>query len=144
MVFLFRRPRADTDIEVGSGALYPGSTISLLVSLCPLEGFRVRKGRMELVCTETYQEVEAGPDGAGGTQVTVHRVILSELFLCNTNVARETTYRSELRFTLPTNARPTFESSTAGITWSLSALLDIPLARDIHKKKEITVLTHPL
>ena len=65
MVSHFRRPKAILDIKVSSGPFYVGDTVDLEVSLASQESFHVRKGVVELVCTESYF---GSSSGSAGTQ----------------------------------------------------------------------------
>ena len=68
MLSRFRRPAADFRVELSETTLQPGDELNVRVSLIPKDGFQVRRGSLEIVCTESFVEyvstMRAGRHGA--------------------------------------------------------------------------------
>ena len=75
MLSRFRRPAADFQVELSETTLQPGDELNVRVSLIPRDGFQVRRGSLEIVCTESYVEyVSTMRAGRHGSHYSTQRL----------------------------------------------------------------------
>ena len=145
---IFRRPDVDVQISVNKSEFRAGDKLDARVALLPNGDYRVRQGRVELVCTETWvQRVDSqyGPSYHRKTEVLSRQ---GETFMEDQAVRNGVPYPADLRVTLPQDALPTISGAKVqkiepGIAWAVTVDLDVARARDIHESQEITVVATP-
>ena len=149
MLSRFRRPAADLRVELSETTFQPGDELNIRVSLIPRDGFQVRRGRVGIVCTETYEELIHNP--RYGMQRRKATQILSrdeKVFMDNSVARRGLPYSADVDWAVPPDALPTargaiIHSIDVGITWTVTTSLDVAGARDFHDRQEITVVRPP-
>ena len=145
---ILRRPDVDVQISVNRSALHAGDKLDAEVRLLPKADFRVRHGRVELVCTETWvQRIDSqyGPSYHRKTEVLSSQ---EETFLEDQTVRNGVPYSADLRVTVPRDALPTLRGALVqkiqpGITWAVKVDMDVARVRDIKESQEITVVATP-
>ena len=145
MLSRFRRPDADLRVQVDKTELHAGGELEACVSLIPKADFHVRHGKAELICTETYVQrvsTQYGHQYHKRTQ-TLSRV--EETFTENGNLRKGVTYSTDVRLVVPPDALPTVSGASVrsiqpGISWAVTASLDVANARDIQRSQEVTIV----
>ena len=156
MLSRFRQPAADFRVELSETTLQPGDELNVRVSLIPRDGFQVRRGSLEIVCTESFVEyVTTMRTGRYGSHYSTQRLkatrILSryeKVFMDNSTMRRGLPYSVDVDWAVPPDAPPTASgvsigSINVGITWTVKTFLDVAGARDFHDSQEITVVSPP-
>ena len=146
MLSRFRRPDADLSIQLDSAELHPGEELEARVTLVPKSDFRVRHGTVELVCTETYVQKTSSQYGTYYNRKTATLYSVGETFLNDTNVRNGVPHSTDVRLAVPADAIPTMSGTKVshvqpGITWEVTAFLDVAGARDIHCSQPVSVLS---
>ena len=145
---IFRRPDVDVQISVNKSDLHAGDELDARVALLPKGDFRVRHGRVELVCTETWVQRVDSQYGSSYHRKTNALSRAGETFMEDQTVRNGVPYPAELRVTLPQDALPTITGAKVqkiepGIAWAVTVDLDVARARDIKESQEITVVATP-
>ena len=156
MLSRFRQPAADFRVELSETTLQPGDELNVRVSLIPRDGFQVRRGSLEIVCTESFVEyVTTMRTGRYGSHYSTQRLkatrILSryeKVFMDNSTMRRGLPYSVDVDWAVPPDAPPTASgvsigSINVGSTWTVKTFLDVAGARDFHDSQEITVVSPP-
>ena len=145
---ILRRPDVDMQISVNKPNFHAGDRVDARVALLPNGDYRVRSGRVELVCIETWvQRIDSqyGPSYHRKTEVLSSE---GETFLEDQTVRNGVPYSADLRATVPRDALPTLRGALVqkiepGIAWAVKVDMDVARARDIHESQEITVVATP-
>ena len=145
---IFRRPDVDVQISVNKSDLHAGDELDARVALLPKGDFRVRHGRVELVCIETWVQRVDSQYGPSYHRKTNALSRAGETFVEDQTVRNGVPYPADLRVTLPQDALPTISGAKVqkiepGIAWAVTVDLDVARARDIHESQEITVAATP-
>ena len=144
MVFSrFRRPYASLRVETKENVLRPGGELEIDISLAPKEGFRVRRGMVELICTEAY--LAYNNQRAGYYKVTRTPSRVSRTFMEDAVVREGAPYSTRTSLVAPQDALPTasgapHNSVQPGISWELMTWLDLANRRDIRQSERIRVV----
>ena len=145
---ILRRPDVDVQISVNKSDFHAGDRVDARVALLPNGDYRVRNGRVELVCTETWvQRIDSqyGPSYHRKTEVLSSQ---GETFLEDQTVRNGLPYSADLKVAVPRDALPTLRGELVqkiepGIAWAVKVDLDVARARDIKASQEITVVATP-
>ena len=145
---ILRRPDVDVQISVNKSDFHAGDRLDARVALLPKGDFRVRNGRVELVCIETWvQRIDSqyGPSYHRKTEVLSSQ---GETFLEDQAVRNGVPYSADLRVAVPRDALPTLcgelvQKIQPGIAWVVTVDLDVARARDIQESQEVTVAATP-
>ena len=145
---IFRRPDVDVQISVSKSELRAGDELDARVALLPKGDFRVRHGRVELVCIETWvQRIDSqyGPSYHRKTEVLSSQ---GETFLEDQALRNGVPYSADLRATVPMDALPTLRGDLVqkiepGVAWAVKVDMDVARARDIKESQEVTVVPTP-
>ena len=145
---ILRRPDVDVQISVNKSDFHAGDRVDARVALLPNGDYRVRHGRVELVCIETWvQRIDSqyGPSYHRKTEVLSSQ---GETFLEDQTVRNGVPYSADLRVAVPRDALPTLRGELVqkiepGIAWAVKIDMDVARARDIHESQEITVAPAP-
>ena len=145
---ILRRPDVDVQISVNKSSFNAGDKIDADVRLLPKSDFRVRSGRVEFVCIETWvQRVDSqyGPSYHRKTEVLSSE---GETFMEDQTVRNGVPYSADLKATVPRDALPTLRGELVqkiepGIAWQVKVDLDVARARDIKESQEVTVVATP-
>ena len=145
---IFRRPDVDVQISVNKSDLHAGDELDARVALLPKGDFRVRHGRVELVCIETWVQRVDSQYGSSYHRKTNALSRAGETFVEDQAVRNGVPYPADLKVTLPQDALPTISGAMVqkiqpGITWAVTVDLDVARARDIKESQEITVVATP-
>ena len=146
---ILRRPDVDVQIHVNKHIFHAGDGLDAHVRLLPKGDFRVRRGTVELVCTETWvQRIDSqyGPSYHRKTEVLSSQ---GETFMEDQTVRNGVPYSADLRATVPRDALPTLigalvQKIEPGIAWAVKVDVDVARARDIHESQEVTVVATPV
>ena len=146
MLSRFRRPDADLSIHVDKNELQPGEELEARVVLVPKSDFHVRHGMIELVCTETYVQKTSSQYGTYYNRKTATLYSVGETFLNDATVRNGVPHLTDVRLAVPADAMPTMSGTKVshvqpGITWGVTAFLDVAGARDIRCSQPVTVLS---
>ena len=145
---ILRRPDVDVQISVNKSDFHAGDELDARVALLPKGDFRVRHGRVELVCIETWvQRIDSqyGPSYHRKTNVLSSE---DEVFMEGHTVRNGVPYSADLKATVPRDALPTLSGALVqkiepGIAWAVKVDMDVARARDIKESQEITVVATP-
>ena len=142
MLSLFRRPGAE--IEVDKTVLQAGDELSARVTLVPKQDFDVRQGKVELICTETYVLMTSSQYGQHYHRKTHALSRTGGSFLERGTVRAGLPHYGDVRLTVPADALPTLTGVSVnkidpGISWTVTASLDVAKSRDIQHSQEVTV-----
>ena len=145
---ILRRPDVDVQISVNKSEFHAGDKLDAQVRLLPKSDFRVRHGRVEFVCIETWvQRIDSqyGPSYHRKTEVLSSE---GETFMEDQTLRNGVPYSADLKATVPMDALPTLRGALVqkiepGIAWTVKVDLDVVRARDIHQDQEITVVASP-
>ena len=145
---IFRRPDVDVQISVNKSDLHAGDELDARVALLPKGDYRVRNGRVELVCIETWvQRIDSqyGPSYHRKTEVLSSQ---GETFLEDQALRNGVPYSADLRATVPMDALPTLRGELVqkiepGVAWAVKVDMDVARARDIKESQEVTVVPAP-
>ena len=145
---ILRRPDVDVQIHVNKSVFHAGDELDAHVRLAPKGDYRVRHGRVELVCTETWvQRVDSqyGPSYHRKTEVLSSEGVT---FMDDQTVRNGVPYSADLRVSVPRDALPTLSGALVqkiepGIAWAVKVDMDVARARDIHESQEVTVAATP-
>ena len=148
MLSRFRRPEADLSIHVDKTELHPSEELDARVTLVPKSDFRVRHGMIELVCTETYVQKTSSQYGTYYNRKTENRYSVGETFLNDATVRDGAPYSTDVKLVVPADAMPSMSGTKVshvqpGITWEVTAFLDVAGARDIHCRQPVSVFSPP-
>ncbi len=148
MLSRFRRPEADLQVEVNRDALHAGDELEARVALVPKSDFHVRSGKIELICTETYVQKISNQYGTSYHKKTEILSRSGETFISDETVRRSMPHSAKARLVAPPDALPSIEGAAVrsiqpGISWAVTASLDVARARDLLQSREITVVKRP-
>ena len=148
MLSRFRRPKADLQVEPDKGTAMPGDEVGARVTLSPDADFHIRSGSVALVCVETYVQKISNQYGTSYHKKTNVLSRQEESFAGSGVIRKGTEYSTEVAFTLPDDALPTLRGAVVqkiepGISWEVSASLDVANARDLSASREIEVPAQP-
>ena len=141
---LFRRPGADLQIEMDKTVLQAGDELSARVTLVPKQDFDVRQGKVELICTETYVLMTSSQYGQHYHRKTHALSRTGGSFLERGTVRAGLPHYGDVRLVVPADALPTLTGVSVnkidpGISWTVTASLDVAKSRDIQHSQEVTV-----
>ena len=150
----FRRPAADFRVELSEATLQPGDRLKVRVSLVPKEDFQARRGRVEIVCEETYVDdlrTRQTVTTSGGSRTRHYEgtSILSRydkvFTVASSTMRRGLSYSFDVDWPVPLNAPPTargvsVHSIGVGIAWTVTTSVDVADAGDFHDTQEIAVV----
>ena len=145
---ILRRTDVDVQFSVSKSDFHAGDRVDARVALLPNGDYRVRSGRVELVCIETWvQRIDSqyGPSYHRKTEVLSSD---GETFLEDQTVRNGVPYSADLRATVPGDALPTLSGALVqkiepGIAWAIKVDMDVARARDIKESHEVTVIPTP-
>ena len=148
MLSRFRRPKADLQVDPDKGTAMPGDEVGARVTLSPDADFHIRSGSVALVCVETYVQKISNQYGTSYHKKTNVLSRQEESFAGSGVIRKGTEYSTEVAFTLPDDALPTLRGAVVqkiepGISWEVSASLDVANARDLSASREIEVPAQP-
>ena len=148
MLSRFRRPEADLSIHVDKTELHSGEELEARVTLVPKSDFHVRHGMIELVCTETYVQMTSSQYGTYYNRKTEIRYNVGETFLNDATVRDGLPHSTDVKLVVPADALPTMNGTKVshvqpGITWEVTAFLDVARAKDFRCRQPVTVLSPP-
>ena len=148
MISWLRRPRADLSVHVDKTELRPGEGLEARVALLPESDFLVRRGTIELVCTETYVERTGTTHGTSTYKLTETLYSAGETFLSDVTVRNGVPHTTDVMLAVPTDGIPTVSgtkigSNEPGIAWEVMAFIDVAGARDLRRSQPIVVLSSP-
>ena len=144
MVFSrFERPYAGLRVETVESVLHPGGELEVDISLAPKEDFHVRRGTVELICTETYAAYISQQGNYYTRTQTPSRV--SRAFMEDAAVRKGVPYSTRTSLVAPQDALPTVSGARVGsvgpgISWELMTWLDVANRRDIRQSERIRVV----
>ena len=152
MLSRFRRPAADFRVELSETRLQPGDELNVRVSLIPRDGFQVRRGRVEILCVESYVDrvdnVRTSSYGSGTRGLRLTHILdrYEKVFMDDSRVHRGLPHYFDVDWSVPQNATPTaagkgLDLNDVGITWVVRTSLDVTGARDFNDSQVITVVT---
>ena len=149
MLSRFRRPKADLRVEPDKAAAMPGEEVGANVTLSPDADFHIRSGSVALVCVETYVQKISNQYGTSYHKKTNVLSRQEESFAGSGVIRKGTQYSTQVAFTLPDDALPTLRGAVVqkiepGISWEVSASLDVANARDLSASREIEVPAQPM
>jgi len=141
----FRRPQADLSIHVDTTELCPGEELEARVVLLPESDFHVRQGTIALVCTENYVQKTSSQYGTHYSRKRQTLYNMEESFLNDVTVRDGVPHSTDVRLAVPPDALPTMNGIKVshvepGITWEVTAFLDVAGARDIRCEQQVIVL----
>lgn len=145
---ILRRPDVDVQISVNKSDFHAGDKLDARVALLPNGDYRVRHGRVELVCIETWVQRIDSQYGSSYHRKTEVLSSQGETFLEDQTVRNGLPYSADLRVAVPRDALPTLRGELVqkiepGIAWAVKVDLDVARARDIKESQEITVVATP-
>ena len=148
----FRRPDADFRVELSEATLQPGDKLKVRVSLVPKEDFQARRGRVEIVCEETYVDDlrtrhTVTTSGSRTRHYKETRILsrYDKVFTGHSTMRRGLSYSFDVDWPVPLNAPPTargvrVDSIDVGIVWTVTTSVDVADAGDFHDTQEIAVV----
>ena len=148
----FRRPDADFRVELSEAILQPGDKLKVRVSLVPKEDFQARRGRVEIVCEETYVDDlrtrhTVTTSGSRTRHYKGTRILsrYDKVFVVGSAMRRGLSYSFDVDWPVPLNAPPTargvrVDSIDVGIVWTVTTSVDVADAGDFHDTQEIAVV----
>lgn len=144
----FRRPAADFQVELSETTLQPGNKLKVRVSIVPKEDFQARRGRVEIVGTETYVDDIRTKQTRYGTRRYEETRILSrceKVFVEYSAMRRGLSYSFDVDWAVPLNAPPSargvrVDAIDVGIIWTVKTSVDVADAGDFHDTQEIAVV----
>ena len=144
MLSRFRRPQADLQVELDKVSAAPGDEVTAHVTLSPDADFEVRGGSVALVCVETYVQKMSNQYGTSYHKKTNILSSQKESFSGSGVIRKGTQYSTQVAFKLPDDALPTLRGAVVhkiepGISWQVSASMDVARARDLSTSREIAV-----
>lgn len=145
---ILRRPDVDVQISVNKSKLNAGDRLDAHVRLLPNGDLRVRRGTVELVCTETWVQRVDSQYGPSYHRKTNTLSSEGETFMEDQTVRNGVPYSAELKATVPRDALPTLRGALVykiepGIAWEVKVDMDVARARDIKESQEVTVAATP-
>ena len=148
MLSRFRRPQADLQVELDKTSASPGDEVAARVTLSPNTDFEIRGGSVALVCVETYVQKMSNQYGTSYHKKTNILSRQEESFAGSGVIRKGTQYSTQVAFQLPDDALPTLRGAVVqkispGISWQVSASMDVAKARDLSASREIGVAAQP-
>ena len=149
MLSRFRRPQADLSIHVDKTELHPGEELETRVVLLPESDFHVRQGTVALVCTENYVQKTSSQYGTHYSRKRQTLYNMEERFLDDVTVRNGVPHSTDVRLAVPPDALPTMNGIKVshvepGITWEVTAFIDVAGAKDIRSNQPVTVRSSPV
>lgn len=148
----FRRPAADFRVELSETTLRPGDQLKVRVSIIPKEDFQARRGRVEIVCEEsfvddlrtTHNVTSSGSSTRRYEGTRIHSRY-EKVFMGDSTMRRGLSYSFDVDWTVPINAPPTasgvrVDSIDVGIAWTVTTSVDVAEAGDFHDSQELPVV----
>lgn len=144
MLSRFRRPQADLQVELDKVSAVPGEEVAARVTLSPDTDFEIRGGNVALVCVETYVQKMSNQYGTSYHKKTNILSRQEESFSGSGVIRKGTQYSTQVAFKLPDDALPTLRGAVVhkiepGISWQISASMDVAKARDLSASREVGV-----
>ena len=144
MLSFLKKPKADIALDISNGPFYLGSTINVGIFISSQDTFPVRSGSADLTCIETYWKMVTTSTGKSTTtsnrKFTQKLLQVKEPFLGSNEFRSGMPLSESVNFTLPADLPPTVCGKIVNISWRLRVSLNVAKMRDIHEKREITVL----
>ena len=145
---ILRRPDVDVQISVNKSDFHAGDKLDARVALLPNGDYRLRHGRVELVCIETWVQRIDSQYGSSYHRKTEVLSSQGETFLEDQTVRNGVPYSADLRVAVPRDALPTLRGELVqkiepGIAWAVRVDLNVARARDIKESQEVTVVPTP-
>ena len=114
----------------------------------PESDFRVRRGTVALVCTETYVQKTSSQYGTHYSRKKQVLFNMEESFLNDATVRSGVPHSTDVRLAVPADALPTMTGIQVshvvpGISWEIQAFLDVAGARDIRSEQPVSVSALP-
>ena len=115
------------------------------VALVPGSDFHIRQGTIALVCTENYVQKTSTQHGTYYSRKKEILFNAVEEFLNDTTVRNGVPRSTDVRLAVPADALPSLSGIKVshvepGITWEVTASLDVAGARDIHCNQPVSVM----
>ena len=129
--------RADLILVVDNRPYWPGDTVDVRISLNQRESFHLRGGQVELACVETYHDGGEGWDLVKFTHTSWRSAVQ---FLDGEQISDRLSGWISVKIPVPDDAPPSLKGEAAEMSWQVRASLDIPGARDIHRKQGLIVI----
>ncbi len=144
MLSIFLRPKADLRVEMDKVSAAPGEEVAARVTLSSDADFEIRGGTVALVCVETYIQKMSNQYGVSYQKQTNILSSQEESFSGSGAIRQGAQYSTEVAFQLPPDALPTLHGTVVqkiepGITWHVSASMDVVKARNLSTSREIAV-----
>ena len=103
---------------------------------------------IELVCTETYVQKTSSQYGTYYNRKTENRYSVGETFLNDATVRDGVPYSTDVKLVVPADAMPSMSGTKVshvqpGISWEVTAFLDVARAKDFRFRQSVTVLSPP-
>ena len=116
--------------------------------LLPESDFHVRQGTIALVCTENYVQKTSSQYGTHYSRKRQTLYNMEERFLNDVTVRNGVPHSTDVRLAVPPDALPTLNGIKVshvepGITWEVTAFLDVAGARDIRYSQPVSVSSPP-
>lgn len=148
MLSRFRRPQADLSIHVDKTEFRPGEELEARAVLLPESDFHVRQGTVTLVCTETYVQKTSSQYGTHYSRKRQTLYNMEESFLNDATVRNGLPHSTDVRLAVPPDALPTMKGIKVshvepGVTWEVTAFLDVAGARDLRYSQPVSVSSPP-
>lgn len=148
----FLRPEADFRVELSETTLQPGDELKVRVSLVPKEDFQARRGKVEIVCEESFiddlRTTQVVTTSGSGTRRYKGTRVLSryeKVFMGGSAMRRGLSFSFDVDWAVPLSAQPTangvrVDSIDVGITWTVTTSVDVADAGNFQDAQEITVV----
>ena len=140
MRYRWREPRANLNVEINGEPFIPGCTLLVDIAMQPEENFRVREGRIDLTCKETYYVNDYAGEHASVRKVISQPFDISQMFCGEMEFSATTPYETRVMLKVPDEARPTIKGEDVTIEWHLKIFLDVAGGLDIIYEREIQAL----
>ncbi|MDE0267931.1 MAG: hypothetical protein OXI96_02690 [Acidimicrobiaceae bacterium] len=161
------RSKVDVKVWVDKTSLQPGDGLQVRVELLPKTDFYVRRGKVELLCVESYVDKVSGRHGSSYHKRTDTVTVAEETFMENTDVTpvgdaygsgagygsqrdygSEGDYEYGVELCVPQGVLPTMNAAMVkqkkpGIAWKLRVSLDVPKAVDVRESMPLVVFKPP-
>jgi len=130
-----RGASAELVLQTDKDTYSPGDTVSCDIMITPKADFSVRQTRIELEAIEKVS-YRSGKSNSVSTKAmyTAKEPIPGAI-----NFTIGQPVQNKIQIKIPENSQPTYHGSNASHKWFVRLVLDIPLAIDIKKEKEIMV-----
>ena len=148
MLSLFRRPGADLQIDVDKTVVQVGDEVRARVTLVPKQDFDVRQGKVELICTETYVQMTSSQYGQHYHRRARTLSLEGGSFMEGGTVRAGLPHSGSVRLVVPAGALPTLTGATVskidpGISWAVTASLDVARGVTFNRVKRSPLTLRP-